>query len=336
MMQTDHWTEPPPIPDRAIQLAVSSRAQGTNNIYNRINRQFETWCLENNYKTDISDIRLLTAYILYLKDTHAPISTFKTLGPALNFHHKLTFNSTNSATNCHKFRMMIDGIIRTHAVSKPDTKKMAKIDRRILELFTNTCMLSNMNISNIKHWRLGIRMWTEYLTFCRYNCYSSLKVKHVKLLENSTKILFPRGKTDQKAIGKSTFIPTEDSVFCYQKLIRHYINFLGGEFYMDGESFLNCQVSFLKGKLVPNPKKTLSYASSVAELKKGMGLINLNPSEFGEKSAKIGGVSKAIEQGLSLDAIRRHGRWASELSVLHYEQNSHTAQEHQANEFKVI
>ena len=67
-----------------------------------------------------------------------------------------------------------------------------------------------------------------------------------------------------------------------------------------------------------NPKKHISYDTAMKDRRVLLNSLGLPGEEFTEHSDKVGGVSKIVNSGASLEDAQTHGRWSSLQTVHRY------------------
>ena len=90
----------------------------------------------------------------------------------------------------------------------------------------------------------------------------------------------------------------------------------------NGRKYLNFVVFNANGILRPKYHKTLSYSTSMLQMKQLLLCFGIRKS-YSEMSFKAGGVTAYNEQGNSLEATMVHGRWRGLQTPLFYLGGTH-------------
>ena len=144
----------------------------------------------------------------------------------------------------------------------------------------------------------------------RWSDIAVLQVKHIRVSRSSLHITIPKSKTDQIGQGCGLVISAlPGSTFCPVQLTRRYL------------TFFRTQEGWLQPRSAttgPAEKFKLSYATSLADLRRLIRLTGRDAKDFSEHSGRRGGASLAHRQGLSWLDIKRMGRWKSDSASQKY------------------
>ena len=161
-------------------------------------------------------------------------------------------------------------------------------------------------------WRTYWRMSMCFHGLLRWSDVSVLRVKHIRASRSSIHITIPRSKTDQVGQGCDLVISASPgSPYCPVALTRRYL-----AFFKSKEGWLQPRRS--SSSLGPAEKHRLSYATSLADLRRLIKLTGRDPKGFSEHSGRRGGASLAHSEGLSWLDIKRMGRWSSDTAPQKY------------------
>jgi len=174
------------------------------------------------------------------------------------------------------------------------------------------------------HLRTLVRCTVVYFTFCRFSCFQQLQAKDFEDRGDCIRIVFKGAKNDQMHNGTESFL-VKNEVLDPVQLVRDYFNICGFKFGAEqgDKSFLNSVI--VKGK---NDtwnmlgKKAVSYGQATGKLRKLMSEMGYQSDKITDKSFKMLGVTRTLEEGVSLDEVMNHGRWRTLSIPLHYKVNS--------------
>ena len=150
----------------------------------------------------------------------------------------------------------------------------------------------------------------------RWSDIAVLQVKHIRVSRWSLHVTIPKSKTDQIGQGCGLVISAlPGSTFCPVKLTRRYL-----AFFKTQEGWLQPRSKSYSSPVTSGPaeKFKLSYATSLADLRRLIRLTGRDAKDFSEHSGRRGGASLAHRQGLSWLDIKRMGRWKSDSASQKY------------------
>ena len=168
-----------------------------------------------------------------------------------------------------------------------------------------------------------------YYTFCRFNCFASLRAEHFQDNGNDIEIHFPRAKNDVKHKGNITKMVQNGSGFCPVFVTRFYFKRFGFRFGNQGKDdrYVNCRIRRINQTWTPQAGAGLSQTTATEQLRNLLSRIGCNWEGVTDKSVKMEGVTRTLDAGATMIDVANQGRWKSVEIVQTYKHNS--------NEYKI-
>ncbi|MBY0378155.1 MAG: site-specific integrase, partial [Gammaproteobacteria bacterium] len=149
--------------------------------------------------------------------------------------------------------------------------------------------------------------------------------EHIHFVPEGVTILIPRSKTDQEGEGQSCAIPYGSLPVCPVTALKQWQQISGFE---TGAVFRAISKG---GKIADNALSAASITPILQSLAKECGLMH--PEHYSGHSLRRGFATAASQQGVTLRAIMRQGRWRHEGTVQGYIEEG---QQFQANAADVL
>jgi len=138
-----------------------------------------------------------------------------------------------------------------------------------------------------------------------------LMTEHVQERDGVISVFIRKSKTDQASDGTTVYVAETGTLLCPVSWFRRYCMIRQGE-----APFLFHQMGVKK-----DVSKQLSTRTPNFIVKKMLELIGVNPSQYGSHSCRKGGCTTAVESGVDLRLVARHGRWKSS-AIMEYVKDS--------------
>ena len=159
-----------------------------------------------------------------------------------------------------------------------------------------------------------------YSTMCRFVDFNFLKVKHFVFHDTHVEVTFPSSKNDQFFEGSKSIIAIQsDNDTCPVKIIKLYFDMF--HLWRNPEFYLNFRL-YSKSWRVQG-RFRLTYSNAVSNVKKLLSKHDIK-IKYSEKSCKTAAVTKALQNGISIEDLMLHGRWRSLNTPFHYRNTEKT------------
>ena len=306
---------------RMQKLILSSKADGTLVQYCDSIRKWKEYAKKKKFQEFPIRKKDFSAYITNLDKWGTPFSFLKTLLAAIPFWY--------AARNCDEIvvtkepfvKLLVEGAMRSAAKRKGNVSKVETIEEgKIKEILRKTFWpYSNDSIPNSdkKAWRIGVRLYTYYKSFCRFDCYKRLGPTSFKFENDHVKINFPKAKNDQMYQGSMSIIASlPGDKLCPKLVYKTYFDVMG--FKGIPEEIMNCRFD-RRGQV--KRSLLLSQSSSSQETKEFLKSHGLE-GKFSEKSLKASGVTTVLDKGAPLVDVQIAGRWKGLQTPLFYHNSS--------------
>ena len=307
-------------------LITIFQAPNTLGSYAGIIKKWKTFCEGKGFVACPADVKHLSEFIAQLSLDNAPLSTFSKLAPALVFYHQANRIQEPLAINDSFVKLLVEGAKREAAKRKPPTKKAPSLTQQeIHSIIDQTLWKDGPGVigasPDLLTWRTVVRLYTCYKCFCRWSCYQQLTPNDVTFHADHVSIEFRYAKNDQFYSGSFSFLSViPGSPYCPGLIFSSYITVM--KFSRDlSVEFLNCRVLRSKEIYRAKPSEKLSYSNSSKDTKTLLASLGLH-GNYSEKSFKVSGVSRAIDNNVPLIDVQAHGRWKSLETPLIYTQKS--------------
>ena len=311
--------------DSKLQKAGSDvlknvRAKSTMTAYNRVVKDFKSFCQRNEYNFEMPNEQSLIHFVFNIEYERVSLPYICKIKPALQLHFSMK-NGTNIFTD------YVDNVLRgakkLAADRKPLTKKAEPLPLKILKTLVAIYIMPFENeVMRIdaEAFRSIFRATIQYFTFCRFNCFMLLTEENFKIKQNTIFIEFASAKNDQLHKGNISTLVENGTFFCPVKITKMYFK----RFYLKfgtGTKLVNFRLEKQAGMVMAKPYESLSYSTAVNCTRKLMLKHGFSVKGISEKSAKIEGVSQTANAGASLEELMWLGRWKSLTTPNHYKNN---------------
>ena len=159
-------------------------------------------------------------------------------------------------------KLLLDSAMRKASKAKGPTKKAATFSEENIKSLLRTIFWpqdsENFPSTSLKNWRTAVRLYTYYMTLCRYDCYSKLTLSSIEFHDDHLVIKYPSRKNDQLYTGSTSILKYRpNNLLCPRLIFQTYISIM--KFANPGD-ILNCRLTRNGKEARPNTK--LSYLQS--------------------------------------------------------------------------
>ncbi len=222
-----------------------------------------------------------------------------------------------------KVHRLWQGLSRRAAVEKRPTAKATPIPVHVIQK-----VIEKIHNAYSSYWDVPIPMFRaclavilQYHTLCRLSDMEDLRACHFQKDEykGSTyiKVTFPKAKNDQNWSGRASIIASESGLTCPVYIIERFFDRCGYLFF-DGQNldsnYIFCRSSTVNighsHQTVSDGMRKLSINTLLSDVKRLCLSVGYS-GPIGRKSVKMSGVAAGFAAGLSDEALRDKGRWAS-------------------------
>ena len=309
-------------------LMNTSKAPGTMSNYNCLTVKFQKFCEKNSYSYPCFSEQAALHFVISLDNDQVSYAIICQIRPALALVEKLAGHSQSALTKT--VDTFIEAAKRKAASDREPAVKAGTLPSDILDLLYSRFVApfeeEGAGFDPVKL-RTIVRLTVVYHTFCRFSCFNKLRATDFEDMGDSIRVRFGSAKNDQMHNGSECFIVQSQSGFDAVQLIRFYFEKFGLKFGAAQKdlSFVNCIVRKLKGdSWRADGVKAVSYSHSTKLLRELLTEAGIDSTKVSDKSFKMLGVTKAFENGMSLEELMHHGRWRTLTMPLHYKVNSET------------
>jgi hypothetical protein len=306
-------------------LMAQAKAPGTMENYERATKKFENFCGAKGYAYPNFDEKSVLHYVIQLDNDRSSMATLCQVKPALLLVEKLSGKKTSAWTE------MVDTFLvaakRRAASTKPDVKKAGILPSDTLQRLHGVCFTPHM--MDIKTadpilLRTYVRSVIIYFTFCRFNCYSKLRAEDLEDNGESIQITFRSAKNDQFHDGKITYLVENESLVNPVRIVRAYFKICGFRFGKESgdSSLLNCVIRRKKTGWTADGRHGIGYSTATKNTREMLAAVGIFSDKATDKSFKMLGVTKTMDQGTALEDVMQQGRWRTVSMPLHYKVNS--------------
>ena len=298
------------------ELLLSSKAPGTITGYVAAIEKWVKFARRNGFGEFPPDRRHFALYIKNLSKNNTSYASFKLLSAAMPFYYQARDSDIRCVTKSPLIKLALDGAMRKAAKLRGPIKKAKTFDEESIksvlrEIFWPTGSQNYPNQS-LKEWRTATRLYTYYMTLCRFDCYSKLRLSSFSFQQDHVVITYELRKNDQLYNGSTSVLKyrPNDSL-CPKLVYQTYFRLMN---FSAGASFLNCRLTFNARRSRPATK--LSYAQSLKDSKDL--LLCHGIDGVTEKSFKASGVTVLLDKKTSITDVQIFGGWKSEQTPLFY------------------
>ena len=221
-------------------------------------------------------------------ENSASYQTFKCLLGSIPFYYSSRNCDSKPVTKCPAVKLMLEGCLRKSAKERGPVKKAkVLVEDQVKSILKNALWADEKK--DLSQWRTAVKLYTYYVTFCRYNCYSKLTFGCFDFQEDFVEIKFPSSKNDQHYNGSSTILKITNDDFCPKLIYQTYFKLMD---ISEPSHLLNCKLDITGKK--PRRHHLLSYTASLSDTKKL--LTKYGVKDMSEKSFKSSGVSVLLDK----------------------------------------
>lgn len=300
---------------KMIKLVLASKAPGTISGYISAIEKWRSFAKRNNFAVFPPGRHEFSIYITDLSDKGTSYSSFKLITAAMPFLYAARNSEEQVITKTPFVKLIMEGAMRKASSERGCVKKANTFSEENIKKILTASFWPNGTPSlpnrSLKEWRTAVRLYTYYMTLCRYDCYSKLKISSFDFKEDHVVITYETRKNDQLYNGSSSILKfRRGELLCPQLVYQTYFRIMN----LSGEAYLNCRLSNFGSKSRPNTK--LSYSQSLKDTKDLLATHGINSAS--EKSFKASGVTILLDKKASLTDVQVFGGWKTENTPLYY------------------
>jgi len=260
----------------------NSKAQNTVRAYKSDFKNFELFCIQNNFKAIPTEPKIISLYLTKLSSNNVKISTIKRRLVSIGLIHKLKGHYLDTKHPSIVENLM--GIKRRKGVNQKGKKPLLINDlKSIIEV------IDSNNMSDIIKFRDRTIILIGFSGGFRRNEIVSLDFEDLNFVNEGLKINLKRSKTDQFGIGTVKALPYfEKSKYCPVKSIKRWIEISNVN---SGPLFRR----FTKGSVLS--KNRLSDQTVSILIKKYLRIAGVDSKDYSGHSLRSGFATTAAESG---------------------------------------
>ena len=222
--------------------------------------------------------------------------TFKTLTGSMKFYYQ-SRNKDCPVTKQPAVAMMLEGCLRNAAKGREKVKKATVLEEDEVKQVLKKAFWGNDRDKELQKWRTATRLYTYFITLCRFDCYSKLTRDSFEFNEDYLTIYFKSAKNDQHYNGSTSILQYTHDELCPKLIYSTYFKMMK---ITEPDDKLNCKLG-LNGKTA-RTKTLFSYTSSLKDTKDL--LTEHGFTGVSEKSFKASGVSALLDKKTSLSDVQ--------------------------------
>jgi site-specific recombinase XerD len=285
------------------------------------------WIQERRPKSTVKKYKAITdEYTQYTKSKNLEPKSDVPVASFMRYAISDRPRKLGRSTVCRNIPAAISDLFQYDSTPSPTSTALVKQTKKIIERSTPTPsqdrlpitidMIKNMIIKSgdgLEEVRNIFMIILMTFGMLRESELTQLRTEDVQLEPNPRRlsIFIRKSKTDQAADGAKVYVAETGNEICPVKWFEKFITVRNSE-----AVFLFHPV----GKR-SDIKKALSPSTPNFIVKKLLCLIQVEPSKYGSHSCRKGGCTTAVEAGVDLRVVARHGRWKSD-SILDYVKDS--------------
>ena len=306
--------------NQMFRLVMESRAAGTVSSYIASINRWNGFAKKNGFSQFPPDPHQFSVYIISLSENRAPWSTFKMIKASFPFLYAARDCEDTCITKRKFIALILDGAMRKAAKDRKPVKKASTFDEVDIRAFLQLIFWPKQSINfpnqSLKDWRTGVRLYSYFMTLCRWDCYSYLTKNSITFAGDHLVITFPTRKNDKLYEGSNCVLKYKPGdALCPRLIFKTYFDVMK---FNSATDILNCRIT-RNGKSA-RPDAKLSYSQSLQdskEITKRFGLPDIS-----EKSFKASGVTTLLDKKTSLTDVQVYGGWKTESTPLFYHNSS--------------
>ena len=176
-------------------------------------------------------------------------------------------------------------------------KKATVLEEKEVKEVLKKAFWGNSGDKDLQRWRTATRLYTYFITLCRFDCYSKLTRSSFEFKEDYVTIHFRSAKNDQHYNGSTSILQYKYDELCPKLIYTTYFKMMK---ITEPDDKLNCKLG-MNGK-TSRTKTLLSYTTSLKDTKEF--LTEHGFSGVSEKSFKASGVSALLDKKTSLSDVQ--------------------------------
>ena len=305
---------------KMIKLILTSKAPGTISGYSAAIDKWVKFCEKNGFQQFPPKRHDFALYVTDLSERNTSYSSFKLLSAAMPFYYAANDSDEICVTRIPFIKLLLDSAMRKASKAKGPTKKAATFSEENIKSLLRTIFWpqdsENFPSTSLKNWRTAVRLYSYYMTLCRYDCYSKLTLSSIEFHDDHLVIRYPSRKNDQLYTGSTSILMYRpNNLLCPRLIFQTYISIM--KFANPGD-ILNCRLTRNGKEARPNTK--LSYSQSLQDSKNLLKQYGIE--EVSEKSFKASGVTVLLDKKTPITDVQIYGGWKSEQTPMFYHNSS--------------
>lgn len=305
---------------KMFKLILSSKAPGTISGYCAAIEKWVKFSKRNGIQEFPPTRHDFALYLTNLSEQNISYSSLKLLRAALPFYYAARNSDEKCVTEVPFIKLLFDSAMRKASKVRGPVKKAATFSEENIKSLLRTIFWprSSPNFPNksLKDWRTAVRLYTYYMTLCRFDCYSKLTLSSFKFKEDHVLISYSTRKNDQLYTGSTSVLKYRaNDLLCPRLVYQTYFQLMK---FSEPSDILNCRLT--RNGMESSPKMKLSYSQSLKDSKEL--LEQYGVKEVSEKSFKASGVTVLLDKKTSITDVQIYGGWKSEQTPLFYHNSS--------------
>ena len=305
---------------RMIKLILTSKAPGTISSYAAAIDKWVKFCDRNGFRKFPPEHHDFALYVTSLSETNTPYSSYKLINAAFPFYYAAHNSNEVCVTKLPFIKLLLDSAMRKAAKVRKPVKKAATFSEENIKSLLRTIFWpqgsENFPSTNLKNWRTAIRLYSYYMTLCRYDCFSKLTVSSITFHDDHLVVSYPSRKNDQLYSGSTSILKYRpNDLLCPRLVFQTYFRIMK---LSEPKDILNCRLSRNGKEARPNMK--LSYSQSLQDSKKLLEQFGI--TDVSEKSFKASGVTVLLDKKTPIVDVQIFGGWKSEQTPMFYHNSS--------------
>ena len=314
----------PGLSDVAKRVLRSALQSGTISNYEGVVRDFKTFTLDQGYG-EVPTENNVSHFLLYLEKHSVTDSYISKVKAALTMYEEMLNVHTTAFTK--PVTRILDGVKNLAISRKAPVKKAARLSLHTIRKMVERVIIpyvSTPERAEAKQLRTVFRVTVVYYTFCRFNCFSTLRAENFLDRGSEIEVFFPRAKNDVKHRGNITKMVQNGTTFCPVFITRFYFRrfgFLFGNQDRD-RRFVNCRLRKVDNTWNPQSGVGLSQTTATEQLRALLTQLGVCAEGVTDKSVKMEGVTRMLDAGAAMIDVANQGRWKTVEIIQTYKHNS--------------
>ena len=318
---------------RKINLTLSNSVKdGTLDGYYLAFNRYADFCERNNVTSLPAHPEVIMTYFITIAEKGASENPVLQARSAIRFFSLLFRPDLPSPTDRHDVGLIVRSIKLRY--SKP-VKKVAAMTTDILRNMIDKVLdgeqFKTRNFSlPVSEWLVVVKSVIKFHCMARWEEAVELKKSSLNFLEDGDCIItFVKGKCNQFHDANQVTLAASGDKYCPVRILKTYLKVIS----FDSDHFLIPKIS--KGKVFLHQKAEYRYClESFRKTLKKIGVTNFK--EFGEHSDRVGALSLAANEGVSVDLLQVQGRWKSDSMPKLYHKRAKQMKRHISSLFNRV